>query len=941
MIATFNSAQRPAEATDIGASANIGMNPSHHSGNEEIANVADRELTPFAPDTNTASMPVVDKVLGYLAGLPLTKNISPVSIAEANKTDDDGNVFMVGAYPEDVHMAAPPNSAASPSSGLNIITATPDKAGVVPAKFEFRPAAELPKRRRFRSIEDMGDNSPPLSPFMLSNRFLLLPGDEKEGAVAKVQNQPTTKAPVPNKTRADNPKGKRVKSKSYYLRSRKTKPSENVSASITKRVLAVQPKNRKPCVEINAVAVRAPNTNVSPTIPQTTILLNRVQAPIGSITSHQNPPKRTIGEAFRRLDELADFVAKVHDGCDKEITVLCREQEKGLGDVRKVIKDCASASEVEDISNAIASLSKEQKGIRADLEAHIREAARDRVNMNEIKDEIAWDVDSLRRAITEHGEWTTETEETLEQLAKVLAGTEENMKQINQCSQMRPEVDHIVSRINEIEEELRQRFPDSNANKQGRNPDLPQVPTLTLSPAPTQSKVDDVVFKLDVIEKSVQRLTTAHNHVVQGFELAAANNPSHKGQPFDTKIIAEVAAHWAWHLATAARATGVPGIERVVDDGLQTRDRQLNDTPSAAAAIVHRAYEYVLFVFTNNKEMAPEDSGVAKAALRLYTVLRPVVSEAITSIDSLSAGIHQDEACFRDAILELVIFLRTMVKAAKVAKISVFFNSTSEPDNTKKIPFEGRLPIITGARDAFLLDYRPVLERPTFFTPSCDTWCRHHPMVLWKQYFIARHPVLGEVNVPMIVSEPFPDLDKLPIPAGDDPIERDTTITAPGLYAAGGLVSWIGRTLVAIAREHTLFDIPTDPVTGKSASYESAIYMFSLLREDVCATLDSFVNTEIAHNNPEVSAVLCRIATYMEQALEYLIKGGGEDGLYAITKGNKASPLQIKAGSWMPTIDFRHVESMEPEDPSSSEEEWDPLDLVVDSPTIEPAVDIL
>jgi len=957
---TFTSAQHPAEAKDTMTVVTNAKLSDHHRGAKDKTSVVKEEPMPFTPDIHATPTPVITKVLEYLASLPSSKIAS--DNASVNKgthakleedehpgmrrkidREDVANTSaqaMTGSYPEDVVMAAPPNSVASPSPGVN---ALPNKPDSMPMNSGFKPIVELPKRRRFQSINDAGDSPNPTTPIKLTNRFhLLLKGDDVANEPDNM-HEPAKKAPFSIKPRPDKSKGRRAKT--YNLRSRKAKTSENGILPVTKQHVPAQMQNRKPCVEIMVPASRVPNSNATKDGQPAKAPENRVQQQMAGFgPSRHYPPKRTVGDAFRRLDEMSDLVMKMHDSYDEEMTAIRRELEKRLDCVENAVEDAADALVVDDVRDEISRLWRTQQGVRSDIDTCIRDMAREHVSMEEKSKELNWDLDSLRQAIGEHGDWSRNTEDTIAKLSQVLAGTEENMKQLNKYSQMLPRIDEMENRVEKIERELKNNNSETREVMIGAQSGTTSLhsgsPVLMTLVAPIQSAVDSVIFRMEVLEKSVHRLATAHNHVVRSFELASVTVPKQGSGEYTKEIIETIAGHWEWHLTNAARATGIPGIERIVDDSLQARAVNLHDTPSAAAAIVRRAYEHVMFVFSHKEQGDRDDIGMAKTVLHLYTLLRPVVHEALSSIDALSKDKFQDDAGLRDAVIELVNFLRAMVKAARIVDISIFFDNTPNSKNTKRQPFESRLPIITGPRDKILLNYRPRTEHPSFFTPSCDTSCRHHPMVLWKRFFINQHPVLGEVNVPIVVEEPFPDIKNLPTPISDEFIERDTNLSAPGLFAVGRLVSWICRSLVTIARDNTLVDIPTDPISNAAISYESAVYVYSLLRDDVCSTLDSFISPEIAHNNPEICPALRRVAEYMEKTVEYLIKPNEDmdDSLYAMQKGKEVSPLYIKANLWIPTVDYRNVVSMRKEEPPALEE-WENLETVIVGPAEEHDLD--
>jgi len=80
----------------------------------------------------------------------------------------------------------------------------------------------------------------------------------------------------------------------------------------------------------------------------------------------------------------------------------------------------------------------------------------------------------------------------------------------------------------------------------------------------------------------------------------------------------------------------------------------------------------------------------------------------------------------------------------------------------------------------------------------------------------------------------------------------------------------------------------------------------------------------------------------MEQTLDHLIKeSGGSDSLYAAKKGEDVSLADIKANTWMLTVDFCYLVPLDPEDPVSSDEDWDPLEAITVGPATEPDTSIL
>ena len=103
------------------------------------------------------------------------------------------------------------------------------------------------------------------------------------------------------------------------------------------------------------------NTKAGPVVPPVPIPQKRVPATEGFA------PKRTVGDAFRRLDKLADLITKVQDGCDEEITGLHREAMMSWNEVVDRVGECASAFEMECAGDAITDLTHVQHGIRADL----------------------------------------------------------------------------------------------------------------------------------------------------------------------------------------------------------------------------------------------------------------------------------------------------------------------------------------------------------------------------------------------------------------------------------------------------------------------------------------------------------------------------------------------------------------------------------------------
>jgi len=51
------------------------------------------------------------------------------------------------------------------------------------------------------------------------------------------------------------------------------------------------------------------------------------------------PPKRTVGDGFRRLDEMADLIVKMHDSYDEEMAATRRKLEKRMDNVEDVLED--------------------------------------------------------------------------------------------------------------------------------------------------------------------------------------------------------------------------------------------------------------------------------------------------------------------------------------------------------------------------------------------------------------------------------------------------------------------------------------------------------------------------------------------------------------------------------------------------------------------------
>jgi hypothetical protein len=213
------------------------------------------------------------------------------------------------------------------------------------------------------------------------------------------------------------------------------------------------------------------------------------------------------------------------------------------------------------------------------------------------------------------------------------------------------------------------------------------------------------------------------------------------------------------------------------------------------------------------------------------------------------------------------------------------------------------LPGISSDHNYFLLRSFDIFTHPA--GAAMTEQCREQEVISWRNSFWNEYPLTLQRCVPFITKHPFPSFNTLPLDLGDpDDNINDSPIFMPGLNTSAAIVSWIARSLVAMAYQPKAKDGRPPLLRSYSFMSDYALYSFGHMRPRLCDAVNVMVVPEVAHCNGSVFTSIQHIAFFMESTLKAIVNAAGHHRLYDFAKGAKASLANISVHAWMPRLVF-------------------------------------
>ena len=394
---------------------------------------------------------------------------------------------------------------------------------------------------------------------------------------------------------------------------------------------------------------------------------------------------------------------------------------------------------------------------------------------------------------------------------------------------------------------------------------------------------------------------------------------------FPSNVIVSVTRHWLWHAYDIANHTWSREAQQVFDINLHEHVTQAT-SPALGITTIISFTERLLHETYESLTLSDEyHTDAARQAIRIYAVMAPIVQEACVCLCTLAAPWQSSSTGIDAAMLQLEEYLQHLLAKAELTGFRI--ESTSYSYLTDYSPMLRKFPTLVATS----------LLQPHLFRSRKWTTCHERNIVQWHTVLQHEYPITLRQHVPLMTSEPFPNLDIFPPTLGNSDTKMDEDpVSVGGLEAVTILISWVARSLMAVTSQHTLSAYNSVHNPGPAYTSDYALSSYGQMRSRLCDIFDGLLMSDLAHYNQNTIPTLTRVAGYLDATLQRIVDIGGNNGLYDFRKGSEVSPTHISAAAWMPHSIFRHSYvtpgTGEAEGNTQVGEDWTAIDSVAVAP---------
>ena len=406
--------------------------------------------------------------------------------------------------------------------------------------------------------------------------------------------------------------------------------------------------------------------------------------------------------------------------------------------------------------------------------------------------------------------------------------------------------------------------------------------------------ISQLDFRVDILADTHAALTRSFDHASRIVGLGKAVPITTSVEPPPREVIAAVTRHWALHILAAAKP--------VLDDTCNLRTCEdlidtIHNTATASSAVA-TLLRVVLGMLAHTANIAfahdPDPTQGPRSALRLFSVLYPVVRRSLVNIARLTGPWCRDAYDRCQATTQLKELLDKMVHDAAIDKACVV---SGEPfSGLSHTPRDRWLPTVRYGENFDEAPFILLSTPPAESLNDLDTLtCRTPAITSWQGFFARKYPSLLFDATPLFVTPLFPSLSSDDLGQVQDIAQDVEQAPLTGVDAVDFIVSWIGRALLR-ASDHE----------DEDASLHCAVFalaMYPDLRSDLCNAIDVSLCKELAHGVLGLPAKLGPAAHFIGSVLHHLIAISGATARYVVVRGDTNAFNKIGANYWLPRVE--------------------------------------